>query len=98
MLIFFLEQKIKKFIANVYNSMMWFEFEDNICRAIKTRRPLTTDAMLSIYQELYIKYNPEVVPFYITFLPSTISAFRLVHRVVDATRIGAVPVATVEFN
>ncbi len=56
-----LEQKIKKFIANVYNSMMWFEFEDNICRAIKTRRPLTTDAMLSIYQELYIKYNPEVV-------------------------------------
>lgn len=56
-----LEQKIKKFIANVYNSMMWFEFEDNICRAIKTRRPLTADAMLSIYQELYIKYNPEVV-------------------------------------
>ena len=56
-----LEQKIKKFIANVYNSMMWFEFEDNICRAIKTRRPLTVDAMLSIYQELYIKYNPEVV-------------------------------------
>lgn len=56
-----LEQKIKKFIANVYNSMMWFEFEDNICRAIKTRRPLTADAMLSIYQDLYIKYNPEVV-------------------------------------
>lgn len=56
-----LEQKIKKFIANVYNSMMWFEFEDNICRAIKTRRPLTADAMLSIYQELYIKYNPEIV-------------------------------------
>lgn len=56
-----LEQKIKKFIANVYNSMMWFEFEDNICMAIKTRRPLTADAMLSIYQELYIKYNPEVV-------------------------------------
>ncbi len=56
-----LEQKIKKFIVNVYNSMMWFEFEDNICRAIKTRRPLTADAMLSIYQELYIKYNPEVV-------------------------------------
>lgn len=56
-----LEQKIKKFIANVYNSMMWFEFEDNICRAIKTRRPLTADAMLSIYQEFYIKYNPEVV-------------------------------------
>lgn len=56
-----LEQKIKKFIANVYNSMMWFEFEDNICRAIKTRRPLTADAMLSIYQELYIKYNPELV-------------------------------------
>lgn len=56
-----LEQKIKKFIANVYNSMVWFEFEDNICRAIKTRRPLTADAMLSIYQELYIKYNPEVV-------------------------------------
>lgn len=56
-----LEQKIKKFIANVYNSMMWFEFEDNICRAIKTRRPLTADVMLSIYQELYIKYNPEVV-------------------------------------
>lgn len=56
-----LEQKIKKFIANVYNSMMWFEFEDNICRAIKNGRPLTTDAMLSIYQELYIKYNPEVV-------------------------------------
>ncbi len=56
-----LEQKIKKFIANVYNSMMWFEFEDNICRAIKTRRPLTADAMLSIYQELYIKYSPEVV-------------------------------------
>ena len=56
-----LEQKIKKFIANVYNSMMWFEFEDNICKAIKNGRPLTTDAMLSIYQELYIKYNPEVV-------------------------------------
>ena len=56
-----LEQKIKKFITNVYNSMMWFEFEDNICRAIKNGRPLTTDAMLSIYQELYIKYNPEVV-------------------------------------
>ena len=56
-----LEQKIKKFIANVYNSMMWFEFEDNICRAIKTGRPLTADAMPSIYQELYIKYNPEVV-------------------------------------
>lgn len=56
-----LEQKIKKFIANVYNSMMWFEFEDNICRAIKNGRPLTTDAMLGIYQELYIKYNPEVV-------------------------------------
>lgn len=56
-----LEQKIKKFIANVYNSMMWFEFEDNICRAIKNGRPLTPDAMLSIYQELYIKYNPEVV-------------------------------------
>lgn len=56
-----LEQKIKKFIANVYNSMMWFEFEDNICKAIKNGRPLTPDAMLSIYQELYIKYNPEVV-------------------------------------
>ena len=56
-----LEQKIKKFITNVYNSMMWFEFEDNICRAIKNGRPLTPDAMLSIYQELYIKYNPEVV-------------------------------------
>lgn len=56
-----LEQKIKKFIANVYNSMMWFEFEDNICRAIKNGRPLTPDAMLSIYQELFIKYNPGVV-------------------------------------
>lgn len=56
-----LEQKIKKFIANVYNSMMWFEFEDNICKAIKKGRPLTPDAMLNIYQDLYIKYNPEVV-------------------------------------
>lgn len=56
-----LEQKIKKFIANVYNSMMWFEFEDNICKAIKKGRPLTPDVMLNIYQELYIKYNPEVV-------------------------------------
>ncbi len=56
-----LEQKIKKFIANVYNSMMWFEFEDNICKAIKKGRPLTPDVMLNTYQELYIKYNPEVV-------------------------------------
>ena len=34
----------------------------------------------------------------LTLTPSTISAFRLVHRVVEDTCIGAVPVDTVDIN
>lgn len=56
-----LEQKIGKFIANVYTSIMWFEFEDGICKAIQNGRPMTPDEMIALYQKLYQKYNPEIV-------------------------------------
>ena len=56
-----LEQKIGKFIANVYSSIMWFEFEEGVCKAIQNGRPKTPDEMIALYQKLYQKYNPEIV-------------------------------------
>lgn len=58
--ILLLEQKINKFIANVYSSMMWFEFEDDICEAIKAGKPRQPEEMSAMYAKLYIKYNPGI--------------------------------------
>lgn len=56
--ILLLEQKINKFIVNVYTAMMWFEFEDALCDAISKGRPLKPEEMTATYEKLYRKYNP----------------------------------------